>query len=60
VTVSSWLPVDRPAGGGRAGSGLIGLRERASLAGGHLDVAVTGDDRFQLSAWLPWPAEREA
>ena len=74
VTVTSWLPVDRPApgdgagkgGAGRggagkggagtrgAGTGLIGLRERAALAGGHVDAVVTGDDRFQLSAWLPW------
>ncbi|HEY3648626.1 MAG TPA: histidine kinase [Streptosporangiaceae bacterium] len=64
VTVTSWLPVDRPAPGdgastGRAGTagtgtGLIGLHERAALAGGHVDAAVTGDDRFELSAWLPW------
>ena len=69
MTVTSWLPVDRPAPGdgagtggagisgagtGGAGTGLIGLRERAALAGGHVDAAVTGDDRFQLSAWLPW------
>jgi signal transduction histidine kinase len=65
VTVTSWLPVDRPAPGGGAGTGgagtgdgsgtgLIGLRERAALGGGHVDAAVTGDDRFRLSAWLPW------
>jgi len=54
VTVTSWLPVDRPAPGNGAGVGLIGLRERAALAGGHLDAAVTVDDRFQLSGWLPW------
>ena len=69
VTVTSWLP-DRPpadgVGGDRAGgdgtggdgaspgAGLIGLRERAALAGGHVRVAVTADDRFELSAWLPW------
>ena len=54
VTVTSWLPVDRPAAGNGAGAGLIGLRERAALAGGHIDAAVTGDDRFRLSGWLPW------
>jgi signal transduction histidine kinase len=54
VTVTSWLPPDRPAPGSGAGSGLIGLRERAALAGGHIDAAVTGDDRFRLSGWLPW------
>jgi signal transduction histidine kinase len=62
VTVTSWLPVDRRNGGlGAAagnghggGAGLIGLRERAALAGGHVEVTVTADDRFRLSAWLPW------
>jgi signal transduction histidine kinase len=69
VSVTSWLPVDRlgdpptgPPGGESGGvpgsdqgrAGLIGLRERAALAGGHVDVTRTGDDRFQLSAWLPW------
>ena len=57
MTVTSWLPVDRPAPGSHgagAGTGLIGLRERAALAGGHIDAAVTGDDRFQLAGWLPW------
>jgi signal transduction histidine kinase len=54
VTVTSWLPVDRLAPGNGAGVGLIGLRERAALAGGHIDAAVTGDDRFRLSGWLPW------
>jgi signal transduction histidine kinase len=56
VTVTSWLPVDRPAPGNVAGAGLIGLRERAALAGGHIDAGVTGDDRFRLSGWLPWAA----
>ena len=42
-----------PHGDG-SGAGLIGLRERAALAGGHVDVTVTPDDRFRLSAWLPW------
>jgi signal transduction histidine kinase len=56
VTVTSWLPVDRPAPGGGGGVGLIGLRERATLAGGHINATVTSDDRFQLSGWLPWEA----
>lgn len=46
--------MDRPASGDAAGAGLIGLRERATLAGGRVDAAVTEDDRFQLSGWLPW------
>lgn len=59
VAVTSWIPLNRPApgdGGNGAGTGLIGLRERAALAGGHLDAAVTGDHRFRLAGWLPWAA----
>jgi len=69
VAVTSWLPLNPPAAKGDAvnraqgdhgahgvGTGLIGLRERAALAGGHLDAAVTGDHRFRLSGWLPWAA----
>jgi signal transduction histidine kinase len=56
LAITSWLPVDRAARATAPGSGtgLIGLRERAVLAGGRLDVAVTDDDRFQLLVWLPW------
>jgi signal transduction histidine kinase len=62
VAVTSWLSLNRAAPGDGAngdqgaGTGLIGLRERAALAGGHLDAAVTGDHRFRLSGWLPWAA----
>ena len=38
------------------GTGLIGLTERADLAGGSLDHGRTGGDEFRLRAWLPWPA----
>jgi signal transduction histidine kinase len=38
------------------GTGLIGLAERASLAGGRLEHGRTPDGDFRLSAWLPWPA----
>lgn len=37
-----------------SGTGLIGLAERARLAGGHLEHART-DGEFRLVAWLPWP-----
>jgi signal transduction histidine kinase len=63
VTVTSWLPPGQPAPGHETsngtgtGAGLIGLRERAALAGGHIEATVTGGNRFRLSAWLPW-AER--
>ena len=38
-----------------AGAGLIGLTERATLAGGRLEHGRTQDD-FRVRAWLPWPA----
>ncbi|MBA3523278.1 MAG: hypothetical protein H0T85_01730 [Geodermatophilaceae bacterium] len=38
-----------------SGYGLIGLRERTELQGGHLS-AETADAEFVLEAWLPWPA----
>ena len=37
------------------GTGLIGLTERVSLAGGRLVHGRTGG-QFQLRAWLPWPS----
>jgi signal transduction histidine kinase len=38
-----------------AGLGLIGLSERAELAGGRLNHRTEQGD-FVLRAWLPWPA----
>ena len=59
-------PHDRgpqPAAGRRApaeipgaGTGVIGLAERASLAGGRLEHGRTPAGDFRLWAWLPWPA----
>jgi signal transduction histidine kinase len=37
------------------GQGLIGLTERAALAGGTVAYGRSEDD-FLLQAWLPWPA----
>jgi signal transduction histidine kinase len=39
-----------------AGAGLIGLTERATLAGGRLEHGRTESGDFRLWAWLPWPA----
>lgn len=39
-----------------SGQGLIGLTERATLAGGRLDHGTTGEGGFLVGAWLPWPA----
>lgn len=45
--------VARPA---RPGVGLIGLVERARLAGGELSHGLDRRGRFVVTAWLPWPA----
>ncbi|NEB29044.1 sensor histidine kinase [Streptomyces sp. SID14446] len=37
-----------------SGQGLIGLRERATLAGGRLQHGDEGDGGFRVAAWLPW------
>jgi signal transduction histidine kinase len=39
-----------------AGAGLIGLTERATLAGGRLEHGRTHQGDFRVRAWLPWPA----
>ncbi|RCH68786.1 sensor histidine kinase [Streptomyces sp. SDr-06] len=39
-----------------SGQGLIGLTERATLAGGRLDHASGPDGSFTVEAWLPWPS----
>jgi len=38
-----------------AGQGLLGLAERAMLAGGYLVGQRVGNE-WRLWAWLPWPA----
>ncbi len=37
-----------------AGTGLIGLAERASLVGGRLEYGRSAAGEFRLWAWLPW------
>ncbi|MET9761273.1 histidine kinase [Streptomyces sp. NPDC006372] len=37
-----------------SGQGLIGLTERATLAGGRLEHGPTPDGGFEVRAWLPW------
>lgn len=37
-----------------SGQGLIGLRERASLAGGRLEHGAGDGGGFRVVAWLPW------
>jgi signal transduction histidine kinase len=38
------------------GTGLVGLAERTTLAGGRLTHGRTPQDDFALTAWLPWPS----
>jgi signal transduction histidine kinase len=53
----------RDAGGGAAasanagGHGLVGMRERAQLYGGSVDVGRRPDGGFAVRAYLPVPAE---
>jgi signal transduction histidine kinase len=44
-----------PSAAPGAGLGLIGLAERAELAGGRLEHRRDGQT-FVLHAWIPWPA----
>ena len=37
-----------------SGQGLIGLTERATLAGGRLEYGAEPDGAFEVRAWLPW------
>ncbi|MEW2400527.1 histidine kinase [Streptomyces sp. NPDC046862] len=46
-------PGDVPSVPG-SGQGLIGLTERATLAGGRLEHGAEEDGGFRLRAWLPW------
>ena len=39
--------------GNGSGHGIIGMRERAVMLGGHLEAGPTGDDEFLVTAALP-------
>ncbi|NKQ26191.1 sensor histidine kinase [Streptomyces galbus] len=56
LTVRNPAPEDevRPVPG--SGQGLIGLTERATLAGGRLAHGPTPGGGFEVRAWLPWSA----
>jgi signal transduction histidine kinase len=54
VAVSNQLPaLGRVSAVPGAGRGLVGLSERAQLAGGELRYGRTADGRFEVRAWLP-------
>ncbi|MGV9214246.1 sensor histidine kinase [Micromonospora sp. RB23] len=54
IAVSNPTTLDSGATGS-AGTGLIGLAERAALTGGRVAHHVDAAGRFHLTAWLPWP-----
>ena len=57
TTVRNLLPIgSKSMSSPESGLGLIGLAERAALAGGQLTHRVTDEREFVLSAWLPWQA----
>ena len=58
VEVRNPWPVGVPAGPGipGTGTGIVGLTERATLAGGRLESGRTASGDFRLWAWLPWSA----
>lgn len=55
IDIRNPLPAGPVAAPG-TGTGLVGLAERARLAGGELEHGVTAAGEFRLRAALPWPA----
>ncbi|GAA1653416.1 sensor histidine kinase [Catellatospora bangladeshensis] len=56
VEVLSRAPLGGAPGIPGTGTGLIGLAERVSLAGGRIEHGHTGGGDFRLWTWQPWPA----
>ncbi|MFF3458992.1 sensor histidine kinase [Streptomyces sp. NPDC002730] len=56
VDVANPAPLGEVAKVPGSGQGLIGLTERATLAGGRLEHGATADSGFRVQAWLPWPS----
>ncbi|MEU7588548.1 histidine kinase [Micromonospora sp. NPDC049230] len=58
VAIGNRWPVGVPPGGTLpgAGTGLVGISERVTLAGGRLAYGRDDAGDFRLAAWLPWPA----
>ena len=50
---------DRDADREGTGHGLIGMRERAGMLGGHLEAGPTEDGGFLVTAVLPDTGDRE-
>ncbi|MEU4788475.1 histidine kinase [Micromonospora tulbaghiae] len=57
VDIHNPWPVGAPATAiPGAGTGLVGIAERVTLAGGRLEHGRDADGGFRLTAWLPWAA----
>ncbi|MFE9691516.1 sensor histidine kinase [Micromonospora sp. NPDC005806] len=57
VEIRNPWPVGDPASAiPGTGTGLVGVAERVTLAGGRLEHGRDADGDFRLAAWLPWPA----
>ncbi|MFF0172450.1 sensor histidine kinase [Micromonospora profundi] len=58
VVISNRWPVGGLTGGELpgAGTGLVGITERVTLAGGRAAYGRDDSGDFRLAAWLPWPA----
>jgi signal transduction histidine kinase len=55
VVVRNPAPVEGDSAIPGTGTGLVGLAERAALAGGRLTHGRATNGDFELRAWLPWP-----
>jgi signal transduction histidine kinase len=58
IEIRNRLPVGAAVGAAAipgTGTGIVGLAERASLAGGRLEHGRTDAGDYRLWAWLPWP-----
>lgn len=49
----------RPGSGGGSGRGVLGMRERAALLGGHVEVGPRPDGGWRLLVVLPWTADEQ-
>ncbi len=50
---------DQPDGDGHGGHGIVGMRERAVMLGGHLEARPTGSGEFLVTAALPLASGQE-